>query len=130
MTSVIAVAYGRAESVYRFGFGRYRFSCCRCSNASRGWSIHPVHCSQEPITGPETGTKRLLLYGIFWKLKARLRYSSPKFISRVNRDSSCSTTVTFTEKWCHTEYFIHMKRLYCGLGDLVGTQKALRICDR
>ncbi|RJU94962.1 MAG: hypothetical protein DWC08_01035 [Candidatus Poseidoniales archaeon] len=89
-----------------------------------GWSIHPVHCSQEPITGPEAEQKTIAALRYFLEIESPLGDLARQNLSRELTVIPVAQQLSlFTEKWCHTEYFIHMKRLYCGLGDLVGTQK-------
>ena len=89
-----------------------------------GWTIYAVHCSQEPVVGPEAEEKTIAA------LRHILKASGPIGEAARSQLHPVLTVVPvapqlalFTEKWAHTEYFIHMKRLYCGLGDLVGTQK-------
>jgi thiamine biosynthesis protein ThiI len=88
-----------------------------------GWHIHPVHCTQEPVTGPEAEQKTIAALRFFLQMDGPIGEAA-------RRQLSTSLTVVpvaeqlalFTKKWCHTEYFIHMKRLYSCLGDLAGKE--------
>mgnify|MGYP001156875358 FL=1 len=87
----------------------------------QGWFIHPIHCTQEPVTGPEAEQKTIA------SLRYLLNFEGPLGDAARNQLSRRLTVVPvaeqlalFTEKWCHSEYFIHMKRLYSSLADLVG----------
>lgn len=89
----------------------------------QGWKIFPVHASQEPVTGPEAEAKTI----------ASLRYlleSEGKLgeLARKNLDRDlivvpvAEKLALFTEKWNHTEYFIHMKRLYNSIATIRGEE--------
>ena len=89
----------------------------------QGWKIFPVHASQEPVTGPEAEAKTI----------ASLRYlleSEGKLgeLARKNLDRElivvpvAEKLALFTEKWNHTEYFIHMKRLYNSIATIRGEE--------
>ena len=86
-----------------------------------GWMVHPVHCSQEPITGPEAEQKTIDSLRHILEMEGPIGESARINLSRHLTVVPVAQQLSlFTEKWCHTEYFIHMKRLYCGLGDVVG----------
>tara|TARA_X000000950_G_scaffold276487_1_gene364471 strand:- start:500 stop:1099 length:600 start_codon:yes stop_codon:yes gene_type:complete len=78
-----------------------------------GWTLHPIHFSMEPITGPEAQERTV----------AGLRHLSAldgPFGATLSDHLERSLVVVpvadvmakFTEPWCHSEYFIHMKRLF------------------
>ena len=86
-----------------------------------GWTIYPVHCSQEPVVGPEAEAKTIAA------LRHLLESDGP--IGEAARAQIHPTLIVipvakqlalFTEKWAHTEYFIHMKRMYHRLAEVAG----------
>ena len=84
-----------------------------------GWKIKPIHCSQDPITGPEPELKTIRCIQALRKVDGKIGE-----IARENIDDEmivvpvAETLSKFTEKWCHSEYFIHMKRLYNAIADV------------
>ena len=84
-----------------------------------GWKIKPIHCSQDPITGPEPELKTIRCIQALRKVDGKIGE-----IARENIDDEmivvpvAETLSKFTEKWCHSEYFIHMKRLFNAIADI------------
>lgn len=89
----------------------------------QGWFIHPVHCTQEPVTGPEAEQKTIASLRFLLDLKGSLGDAARGQLSRkLTVIPVAEQLALFTEKWCHTEYFIHMKRLYSSLADLASEE--------
>ena len=69
-----------------------------------GWSIHPVHCSQEPITGPEAEQKTIAALRYFLEIEGPLGDLARQNLSRELTVIPVAQQLSlFTEKWCHTE---------------------------
>ena len=89
----------------------------------QGWKIFPVHASQEPITGPEAEEKTIALLRYLLDSEGKLGE-----LARENLDRDlivvpvAEKLALFTEKWNHTEYFIHMKRLYNSIATIRGEE--------
>jgi len=89
----------------------------------QGWKIFPVHASQEPITGPEAEQKTIALLRYLLESEGKLGE-----LARENLDRDlivvpvAEKLALFTEKWNHTEYFIHMKRLYNSIATIRGDE--------
>ena len=89
----------------------------------QGWKIYPVHASQEPVTGPEAEKKTIALLRRLLENEGRLGE-----LARGNLDRDlivvpvAEKLALFTEKWNHTEYFIHMKRLYNSIATIRGEE--------
>ena len=89
----------------------------------QGWFIHPVHCTQEPVTGPEAEQKTIASLRFLLDLKGSLGDAARGQLSRkLTVIPVAEQLALFTEKWCHTEYFIHMKRLFNCLADLAAKE--------
>ncbi len=92
---------------------------------SKGWTIHPLHASQEPITGPEAEEKTIL--------SIRKLISINEFSGKIAPElivvPVAEQLSLFTDKRNHKEYFIHMKRLFndigCRLAEQVGATHLL-----
>jgi len=89
----------------------------------QGWKIFPVHASQEPITGPEAEEKTIALLRYLLESEGKLGELARK---NLDRDlivvPVAEKLALFTEKWNHTEYFIHMKRLYNSIATIRGEE--------
>ena len=89
----------------------------------QGWKIFPVHASQEPVTGPEAEKKTIALLRHLLESEGRLGE-----LARENLDRDLIVVPVaeklglFTDKWNHTEYFIHMKRLYNAIATFRGEE--------
>ncbi|MDG1546614.1 MAG: hypothetical protein P8Q55_04410 [Candidatus Poseidoniaceae archaeon] len=84
----------------------------------KGWKIHPVHCSQEPITGPAAEQKTIALLRHFLQMEGPIGDAARANLSRELIVVPVANQLSlFTEKWNHTEYFIHMKRMFNRLAD-------------
>ena len=94
-----------------------------------GWSVVCLHCSQEPITGPEAEEKTVT------SLKHLRREGGPLGDCGSRIDSELRVVPVgdalsmFTEPASHRDYFVHMKRLFnglaCKLADEVGANYLL-----
>ncbi len=71
-----------------------------------GWTIHPLHASQEPVSGPEAENKTI---------KA-LQHLSGRFSGTISKELMvvpvADVLTSFTEGEAHRDYFVHMKRLF------------------
>lgn len=89
----------------------------------KGWKIYPVHASQEPITGPAAEQKTVALLRHLLNLEGPLGDAARKNLSReLIVVPVADKLALFTEKWNHTEYFIHMKRLFNSIATLRGEE--------
>jgi thiamine biosynthesis protein ThiI len=89
----------------------------------QGWTIHPVHCTQEPVTGPEAEHKTIASLRFFLEMEGSIGDAARRQLSRkLTVVPVAEQLALFTEKWCHTEYFIHMKRLFNCLADQAGKE--------
>lgn len=94
-----------------------------------GWSVVCLHCSQEPITGPEAEEKTVN------SLKHLRREGGPLGDGGGRIDAELRVVPVgealsmFTEPASHRDYFVHMKRLFnglaCKLADEVGASHLL-----
>ena len=89
----------------------------------QGWIIHPVHCTQESLTGPEAEHKAIAALRFLLEMQRSLGDAARRQISRkLTVIPVAEQFALFTEKWCHTEYFIHMKRLFNCLAEKAGNE--------
>ena len=89
----------------------------------QGWKIFPVHASQEPVTGPEAEEKTIALLRHILESEGTLGDLARKNLSReLIVVPVAEKLALFTEKWNHTEYFIHMKRLYNSIATIRGNE--------
>jgi|TARA_B100001758_G_scaffold203293_1_gene182905 thiamine biosynthesis protein ThiI len=89
----------------------------------QGWKIFPVHASQEPVTGPESEEKTIALLRHLLESDGPLGDSARENLSReLIVVPVAEKLALFTEKWNHTEYFIHMKRLYNSIATIRGKE--------
>ena len=96
---------------------------------SDGWTVICLHCSQEPITGPEAEEKTVN------SLKQLRGEGGPLGEAGCNIDAELRVVpvgealTKFTEPDSHRDYFVHMKRLFnglaCKLADEVGATHLL-----
>ena len=88
---------------------------------AEGWTIYPVHCSQEPITGPEAEDKTIASLQHLLHLENSIGKSARENLSKELLVVPVAEILgKFTEKWNHAEYFIHMKRLFNSIASLHG----------
>ena len=92
---------------------------------NQGWTVHPVHCTQEPVTGPEAEHKTIAALRFFLEMEGPVGDAARHQMSRkLTVVPVAEQLALFTKKWCHTEYFIHMKRLYSCLAEQAGKEVA------
>lgn len=90
-----------------------------------GWTIYPIHCSQEPVVGPEAEEKTIAILRHFLTTEGPIGEAARRQLHPVLTVIPVATQLAlFTEKWAHTEYFIHMKRMYHRLADLASKELA------
>ena len=89
----------------------------------KGWKVYPLHASQEEITGPAAEQKTIAL------LRHLLESEGPVGdAARANMSRElvvvpvAEKLALFTKKWNHSEYFIHMKRLFNTIATLRGNE--------
>tara|TARA_B100001094_G_scaffold198370_1_gene192457 strand:- start:1377 stop:2042 length:666 start_codon:yes stop_codon:yes gene_type:complete len=89
----------------------------------KGWKVYPLHASQQPITGPAAEQKTIAL------LRHLLESEGPVGdAARANMSRElvvvpvAEKLALFTKKWNHSEYFIHMKRLFNTIATLRGNE--------
>ena len=91
---------------------------------NQGWTVHCLHFSQEEITGPQAEEKTLALMRHLLSMDGKLGELARKNLNRTITIVPIAQQLTkFTEHWAHTEYFIHMKRMFHRIGDVVGKEK-------
>tara|TARA_B100000767_G_scaffold248889_1_gene250116 strand:- start:1073 stop:1738 length:666 start_codon:yes stop_codon:yes gene_type:complete len=89
----------------------------------KGWKVFPLHASQEPITGPEAEEKTIALLRHLLEMKGPVGDAARSNLSReLVVVPVAEKLALFTEKWNHSEYFIHMKRLFNSLATIRGEQ--------
>ena len=89
----------------------------------KGWKIYPLHASQEPVTGPAAEQKTIALLRHLLELEGPLGDAARENLSReLIVVPVAEQLALFTEKWNHTEYFIHMKRLFNSIATLRGNE--------
>ena len=78
-----------------------------------GWNLHPIHFSMEPVTGPEAQARTLAGLAHIASLEGPF---GAKMSTHLERSlvvvPVANAMANFTQPWCHSEYFIHMKRLF------------------
>ncbi|RJU81471.1 MAG: hypothetical protein DWB99_06195 [Candidatus Poseidoniales archaeon] len=90
----------------------------------QGWTIHCLHFSQEEITGPQGKEKTIALMRHLLSLEGKLGELARENLNRtITIIPIAQQLAKFTEHWAHTEYFIHMKRMFHLIGDIIGKQK-------
>ncbi len=89
----------------------------------QGWKVFPLHASQEPITGPAAEQKTIALLQQLLESKGPLGDAARENLSReLIVVPVAEKLALFTEKWNHTEYFIHMKRLFNSIATIRGEE--------
>jgi len=89
----------------------------------QGWKVFPLHASQEPVTGPAAEEKTIALLRYLLNYDGALGEAARKNLSReLIVVPVAEKLALFTEKWNHTEYFIHMKRLFNSIATLRGEE--------
>ena len=87
------------------------------------WEIQCVHYSQAEITGDGPEEKAIASLNHFLSMDGRLGDIARKNLARELIVVPVTEQLAkFTEKWAHTEYFIHMKRLFHKLGEVIGKE--------
>ena len=90
---------------------------------AEGWKIYPVHASMEPITGPEGEHKAIAALQHLLDLDNNIGKSARKNLSRELVVVPVAEALSlFTQKWNHSEYFIHMKRLFNSIANIAAEE--------
>ncbi|MGB1589552.1 MAG: hypothetical protein ACPHDO_04375 [Candidatus Poseidoniaceae archaeon] len=88
-----------------------------------GWKIYPVHASQEPITGPEGEQKAIAaLQHILEREGVLGDLARQNLVRKMTVVPVADALSQFTKKWNHPEYFIHMKRLFNEIANIVSEE--------
>ena len=78
-----------------------------------GWDLHPLHFSMEPITGPEAQERTMASLQHLGAMDGALGVDvSTRLNPTLVVVPVAEVMAKFTESWCHSEYFIHMKRVF------------------
>ena len=97
--------------------------------ASIGWEVIPLHCSQEPVTGPEAQEKTVESLRQLRGQDGPLEGMGSRIDGTLRVAPVAQTLALFTDGECHRDYFVHMKRLFnaiaCLLADEVGATHLL-----
>lgn len=89
----------------------------------KGWKVFPLHASQEPITGPAAEQKTIALLQHLLQLEGPVGDAARKNLSReLIVVPVAEKLALFTQQWNHTEYFIHMKRLFNTIATIHGEE--------
>ena len=89
----------------------------------QGWKIYPVHASQEPITGPEGEQKAIAALKHLLELDGPLGNAAREnLVRKITVVPVADVLSQFTKKWNHSEYFIHMKRLYNQIANMAADE--------
>ena len=86
--------------------------------ANAGWEIYSMHCSQEPITGPEAEEKAMFSLIHLADSNGPLGESHDNIINELMVFPVGEILAKFTGPESHRDYFVHMKRLFNFLGCL------------
>ncbi len=90
---------------------------------NQGWIVHCLHFSQEEITGPQAEQKTIALMRHLLTMDGKLGELARKNLNRtITIVPIAQQLAKFTEHWAHTEYFIHMKRMFHRIGDIIGKE--------
>ena len=83
-----------------------------------GWTIIPVHCSQEPITGSEAEDKTVA------SLAHLIQHHDSAGLIDINLRvvTVGETLAKFTDPAAHRDYFVHMKRLFNSIANFVADE--------
>jgi|TARA_B110000263_G_C15221266_1_gene470078 thiamine biosynthesis protein ThiI len=87
-----------------------------------GWTIHSMHCSQEPITGREAEEKTLGTLSLLANPNGPLAENGGKICDKLTVIPVGETLAMFTASESHRDYFVHMKRLFNVLGCMVADE--------
>ena len=78
-----------------------------------GWDLHPLHFSMEPVTGPEAQERTIASLQHLGAMEGALGVDvSTRLNPTLVVVPVAEVMAQFTESWCHSEYFIHMKRVF------------------
>ena len=78
-----------------------------------GWDLHPLHFSMEPVTGPEAQERTMASLQHLSAMDGALGVDvSARLNPTLVVVPVAEVMAKFTESWCHSEYFIHMKRVF------------------
>ena len=88
-----------------------------------GWKIYCIHFSQSDIVGDSPLKKASLCLKHLLNLNGKLGdLARSNLVPEIIVISVGEQLANFTKKWCHSEYFIHMKRLFHKLAEVIGLE--------
>ncbi len=90
--------------------------------ANAGWTIYPMHCSQEPITGREAEEKTLSTLSHLANPDGPLAENAGGIMKELMVIPVGEVLAMFTKPEAHRDYFVHMKRLFNLLGCLIAKE--------
>ncbi len=89
----------------------------------KGWKVFPLHASQEPVTGPAAELKTIALLRHLLEDEGPVGEAARANLSReLIVVPVAEKLALFTKKWNHSEYFIHMKRLFNSIATIRGNE--------
>jgi thiamine biosynthesis protein ThiI len=78
-----------------------------------GWDLYPIHFSMAPVTGPEAQERTVAGLRHFVGMQGAFGENMSGHLDRTLVVVPVAKIMAkFTEPWCHSEYFIHMKRVF------------------
>ncbi|PXF24442.1 MAG: hypothetical protein CXX71_00185, partial [Methanobacteriota archaeon] len=86
---------------------------------SAGWEVIPLHCSQEPVTGPEAQEKTVEALRRLRGQDGPLEGMGARIDGTLHVAPVAQTLALFTDGECHRDYFVHMKRLFNAIACLL-----------
>ena len=88
-----------------------------------GWHMQCVHFSLEELTGSAPEEKSVASLNHLMTLDNELgKMAKQQIEPNLIVVPVAEQAAKFTEKWAHTEYFIHLKRMFHKLGELIGNE--------
>ena len=90
--------------------------------ANAGWTIYPMHCSQEPISGREAEQKTLSTLSHLANLDGPLGDNASRIMKELMVIPVGEVLAMFTKPAAHRDYFVHMKRLFNILGCFIAKE--------
>ena len=90
---------------------------------SDGWNMQCVHFNHEEIVGDKPLNRAVKSLQHLLKINGRIGDFARELINPELIVVDVSNQLSkFTEKWAHTEYFIHMKRMFHRIADNIGKE--------
>ena len=88
-----------------------------------GWDIVPVHCSQEPIVGPEAEDKTAACLQHLADASGPLgEEAAGRLLTDLIVVPVADALARFTEPAAHRDYHVHMKRLFNAIASVIASE--------